>query len=321
MDQLKNMMLFTKVVDHGSLRGAAKELGISSATVSSRLDSLEQHFQVKLLQRSTRSLVLTSEGRTCLDYARKLLAEIREFEQHLRGDCRFPEGTLTVSAPSSIANHLLLPVLGGFLERYPRICVELTLSQHAFETSAAAGRSTSDVMLRLGPLEDSSLIARRLGVAKVLTVASPAYLGRNGVPRSVDDLNNHQCIAIIVPDTGRVAPWRFQLNGQTIRFNAPGVLAINGAEGRIHAARAGLGITQAPDFSINADLKSGRLVSLLHDLEACTPPLYVLYEKSQQHSHRVTAFVDYLLECFPVNQSIVLPVFDDSIACLTTEAP
>lgn len=306
MDQLQNMSLFVQVAEHGGLRQAARSLGLSPATVSTRLSELERRLGVLLMQRSTRAMTLTDEGREYLAHCVRLLADIGEVEQQLRQGQQEPRGRLFIGAPATLANHLLIPALPGFFARHPGITVELDQSQNAFELSSGAGHRVSDVLLRMGPFEDSSLIARPLGSARVVTVASPGYVEQSGMPAHPKELAQHRCIAIAIPDSGRIAPWQFEHRGRKLSYDVQGPLITNGGDGRVQAALAGLGITQAPAFQVAQALADGRLLRLLADWESAAPPVFVLYSKAQQRVPRVDAFVSYLLERYPAGRAIAL---------------
>jgi len=252
-----------------------------------------------LIQRNNRGMALTDEGRYYLGRCEPLLAEIDALEQQLRGDQQEPCGRLSVGAPASLANHLLIPVLPGFFERHPAVSIDLDQSQHAYSPVPGAGHRSSDVLLRVGPFEDSSLVARPLGRSRLLTVASPAYIAAAGLPKHPNDLAQHRCIAISIPDTGRSPPWPFERNGRRLEIEVTGPLITNGGDGRVQAALRALGITQAPAFQVQRAIADGQLLRLLPEWESLAPAVYVLYGKTPQPVPRVVAFVAYLLECYP----------------------
>lgn len=299
MDLFYSMKVFVQVAEQRSLRGAARTLGMSAASISARMNQLEQQLAVVLLQRTTRAVSLTAEGQDYLLHCQSILGQITDYQYSLRTDQEQPQGQLRVSAPTTLANHLVIPTLGDFLIRYPGITIDLDYSPIAF---GHAGRNNSDVLLRMGPLHDSSLIARPLGFDRLLTVASPAYLESAGTPGQPSELSRHRCINIAIPDTGRVAPWVFWRGKRHIELQPRGALIVNAGEGRLQAAIAGLGIAQIPAFQATHELASGRLLRLLPDWETRTPPLFALYDKTQRRSPRICAYVDYLLERFPARQ-------------------
>lgn len=296
MDQFQNMAVFIQIAEQQSLRGAARALGISAASISAHLANLERLLGIPLVQRSTRAMSLTEEGRDYLQHCRDILAQMADFEHRLRGVHAQLHGRLRVSAPTTLANHLLIPLLGDFFTRYPSISIELDYATHAF---GQTDRNNCDLLLRMGPLEDSGLIARPLGHTSILTVASPAYLVAAGSPATPEELAGHHCIDIAIPDTGRMLPWRFRRGKRRLELQVSGPLVVNTGEGRLHATLAGLGIAQLPTFQVHRELTAGRLLRLLPGWETPTPPIFALYDKAQQRNPRIQALIEHLRAGFP----------------------
>lgn len=301
MDQFQNMAVFIQIAEQQSLRGAARTLGMSAASVSAHLSNLERLLGVPLVQRSTRAMSLTEEGRDYLQHCHQILAQMADFENRLRGVRAQLHGRLRVNAPTTLANHLLIPLLADFFTRYPGVNIELDYVAQAFGQSE---RNNCDVLLRMGPLEDSGLIARPLGHTSILTVASPSYLATSGTPTTPEELTGHHCIDIAIPDTGRMLPWRFHQGKRRLELHVSGPLVVSTGEGRLHATLAGLGITQLPTFQVQRELAEGRLLRLLPGWEAPTPPIVALYDKAQQRNPRIQALIEHLQAGFPVEPDL-----------------
>ncbi|MHC8320418.1 LysR family transcriptional regulator [Pseudomonas sp. GB2N2] len=298
------MEVFLAVVDRGTLSAAAASLGLSPSMVSTHLTNLETELGVRLLNRTTRRLSLTDEGAIYHVHCQQILDEISSVESDLAGKGATPRGRLRVDIPSTIAQHLIMPLLPEFRRRYADIHLDFSDSEQILETV----ENQYDVMIRLGLLQDSGMIARALGHSALLSVASPRYLAQRGIPRTPDDLHGHECINYLIERTGRLLPWSFQHAGQAIEMQIPGGLSISQGNTRIEAALNGLGIVQGMAFHLKSLLASGQLQQVLGDWVSLAPTLEVLYPRGRRESRKVHAFVDFLLEHYPSGQEIIAPV-------------
>ena len=203
----------------------------------------------------------------------------------------------------TLINRLLLPVIGRFRERYPDMELEFLHTEHLFDCK----QEGMDVMIRLGPLDDSSLIARPLGRTMMVTAAAPTYLARHGVPKVPADLAEHECINFLDPHTGRLRVWDFVKDNETVSITPGAGIAFNQGESRLAAAVMGLGIYRGMHLSLDRLLEDGSLKLVLEDWSTPAPPIYVAYVSHRNIPSKIRAFVDFMIECYPPRQWMVSP--------------
>lgn len=290
MDKLATLRALVAVADCGSLSRAAKQLGLSKATVSKRLRHLEESLGVVLLSRDGRRLVPTEAGRRLVLDSRPLLDSLARLEEEIAAYGQEPRGELRVSAALSFGLRHLVPRLPEFLRRYPGLRVELLLEDRYADLAA----ERIDLALRIGRLPDSPLIARKLGTARLLCAASPAYLAARGRPRSPAELSTHECLIYLYGRSPR--SWTFERAGQARRVRVRGPLSSNNGELLREAAIAGLGIVRLPDFILDAALERGQLEPVLEQWEGGEIGVYAVYPPSARRVPAVRAFADFLVE-------------------------
>ena len=206
---LANIALFLKIVEKGGLAAAGREVGLSSTTVSERLAALETHFGVVLLNRTTRAISLTDEGRTLLEGAKMVLGEVEDLETRIRLGAQTLSGPIRISAPSDIGRTHVSAAISSFLAKHPAISIELVLSDGYVDF---VGQGL-DIALRFGSVTDSSLRVRSLGLQRRLVCAAPAYLAKHGMPKKPVDLKKHNCLVMrFGANLDNV--WRFGANAQ-----------------------------------------------------------------------------------------------------------
>jgi LysR family transcriptional regulator for bpeEF and oprC len=309
MNQFECMRMYVKVVEHAGFSKAAIALQMSPAKVSTQISNLEKHLGVQLLSRTTRTCALTDDGESYYAHCKRVLADIDQTEALLGRSRGTPQGRLRVDAPVTFINRLLLPVLGAFRARYPEIDIEMLHTPNVFDVQPDG----LDVMLRMGPLRDSGLIARQLGSTVMVTAAAPAYLARCGEPKTPHDLLKHQCINYLDCKTGRVFDWKFERSGEVIELTPAAGLSFNQGESRLAAAVMGLGIYRGIRLNLDRLLAAGALKLILQDWVTPAPPIYIAYEHHRHLSSRVRAFVDFMVGCYPAGKPI------DSLASLTAD--
>ncbi|WP_371128516.1 LysR family transcriptional regulator [Pseudomonas sp. NFACC13-1] len=206
LDRLTGLIAFARTASLGSYSAAARDLSVSPSAVSKSVQRLEEHFGLRLFSRTTRALVLTPEGRELYERALRVIREVEQIEQAAVAARGEPSGTLKVTAPLPIGVNILAPALPAFRERYPELTVDLRLGDQ-FADIIEQG---IDVAIRVGNLADSRLVSRPLGPHRICTFASPAYLARKGMPRSIDDLVNHDCVNFAIKALGRPCAGRFR---------------------------------------------------------------------------------------------------------------
>lgn len=287
-DRLTEMRVFTRVARLESFSKAARELGLSTTAVSRRVAELEAGLGVKLLHRTTRRLSLTDAGRVYVDRCEALLADVDELEEQVTQQHGSPRGLLRVSAGVSFAQEQLGQLIPDLLDRYPGLSLELDLSDRMVDLVAEG----IDVAVRIGRLQDSSLVARRLATSRHALVASPDYLAAHGRPGRLADLAAHA----FVVDRNVSTSLRFEGPTGEARFKPEGRLRVNSASMVLEAACRGLGLALVPTFIAGAALLEGRVEAVLCDYEPEPVGIYAIYAQNRHLSTRVRVFVDFLAE-------------------------
>ncbi|RJF79117.1 LysR family transcriptional regulator [Azospirillum cavernae] len=290
MATLDRVSLFVEVAQHNSFTKAARKLGLSGAAVSKQIQALEEELGVKLLRRTTRHVSLTEEGAIYYERTRLALDELTAAAAEIRERRETPKGELRVNAPMSFGHMHLMPVITGFAQRYPEIQLHTVFEDRRVDVQADG----YDVVIRIGTLDDSTLVARSLGDCPILPVASPAYIARHGRPTTPDDMKTHALISYVV--NGGAAQWRHKgPDGRVGVFRANGHFHANTAELMLQATLDGLGIALLPIFSVDTLIKSGQLVNVLPDYHAHPMPgIFALTAPSRHRSAKVRLFIDWL---------------------------
>ena len=293
MDRLDVMRLFTRIVERHSFTLAAQDLELPRSSATQAIKALEARLGVRLLQRTTRHVRSTLDGeayyRRCID----ILGEIEEAEGVFK-DTK-PRGLLRVDVHGTLARHFLLPALPDFLAQYPDLQLHLSEGDRLVDLV----REGIDCVLRVGDLQDSAMIGRRVALLPEVTCASPDYLARHGLPASIDALDGgHRMIGFLSSATGAMLPLEFMVDGALRNVSLPATLCVAAAESYIAAARLGLGLIQAPRYHLAADLKAGTLVEVLPQWPPSSTPVSLLYPHRRQLSPRVRVFIDWIAREF-----------------------
>jgi DNA-binding transcriptional LysR family regulator len=292
MDRLANMIAFVTVADTGSFAEAASRLHIANSVVSKRIKDLEAYLGTLLLQRTTRRISLTEAGYAYVEHARKFLDELAEVEEHLRFRNENPVGEIKVVAPSTFGNKFLGPAMAGFLEKYPDVTLTLVVNDRVVDMAAEG----FDLAIRIGPMEDSILIARKLAQSRRIVVASPAYLAQHGRPETPDDLARHNCLSFSGLHEGTA--WPFMKDGREFWQRVAGRFTADSGTLLCEAAVRGCGIATLPTFIVGPHVMSGELEVLLEDFEP--PPLAIqaVYPHRRFLSAKTRKLIDHLAEYF-----------------------
>ena len=269
LDRIDLFGIFVQVVEAASFTRAADRLGLPRSSVSAAIRELEERMGVRLLNRTTRHVSATPDGAAFHERCVRLLAEVEETEGFFRSTDARPAGRLTVDVPGRIGRLILIPALPDFLARYPGIELTLGVTDRAVKLI----EEQVDCAIRVGPLDDSTLIARRIGALELINCASPGYLARHGLPASVADLDRHRAVLYASPTTGRVEEWEWTERGAIRTRSVPGDIAVNGAEAYIACALAGLGLIQIPAYDVRDHLARGELVEILPDHRPAPLPM------------------------------------------------
>ncbi len=286
IDDLAALRLFVRVARLGSFSRAGGERGLSQPSVSRIIAGLEARLGTALFTRSTRALALTDAGRDYLASVAPLVEAIDAAGQALSGDGEL-RGRLRVALPTSFGSREVVPLLPGFAARHPALAIELAMSDARIDLVAEG----IDIALRLGALDDSTALARRLMTAPRLLVAAPAYLAAADTPRSPADLAGHQLIA----GPGAVPTgWAFRRDGRVISVRAEARISIASNDGAVAAAVAGLGIARTSVFGCRRELAEGQLLPLLEDWPLDEVPLHAVFPAGRAASPAARAFADWL---------------------------
>jgi LysR family transcriptional regulator, regulator for bpeEF and oprC len=302
MNKLQAMEVFVRVVETGGITSAADRLGMAKATATTLIQQLEAGLGVKLLNRTTRSVTVTTDGTAYYERCVAILAEIRETEESLARRHATPSGRLRVDAPTLMARSVIVPALPTFFARYPDIELQLGCS----ERRADLIEEGIDCAVWSGELEDSSLIARRVGQLFFATCASPSYLAEHGQPLHPNDLGAHRCINHFSPHTGKVFNWVFAKNNVRIQTELRGHIALDDENSYVAAAEAGLGVAQIPAFVLKEAMERGSLELVLGDWFPEPVPLNVVYSENRHLSNKIRVFVDWIADLFGEHDGIQL---------------
>lgn len=275
-----------------SFRAAADQLGVTPAAVSKAVKRLEAQLGAQLLHRTTRRVNLSEEGAQFLARCEDAIAHVQAGRDGVAAALRAPRGDLVVSL-SYVLGRPLVDALPRFLARYPALRVELRLT----DRRSRLVDERIDVALRVGPLSDSTLVARRVLEPRWVTVAAPDYLARQGTPTAPQQLVEHDCIRFRSP-RGKAVPWTFLDDpaGQPRSFDVPGRVDLDQGELIVAAAAAGAGVAQVFDFMAAPLLRDGRLLEVLGDRAAPGPPVSALVLAGRRRAPKVRAFLDFVTE-------------------------
>lgn len=294
LDQITGMRVFAKVAALGSLSGAARTLGMSQTMASKHVAALEEKLGVKLLHRTTRKITLTEVGRRYLESVERILAELAEAEAAATVERMEVTGTLRVNAPLSFGVRELAPAMPEFSRLHPALVVDLGLNDRVVDLVEEGW----DVAVRIGGINDQTLIARKLARCRLLVAGSPAYLAQRGTPRTVAELSTHNCLGYTLSSALGPNRWLFGVDGSVV-VPIRGNLQANNGDALVAAALAGQGLVYEPTFLLGDDIRAGRLVALTLDQPAIElPGVFAVYAGNRRPPAKVRAFIDFLVQRF-----------------------
>ncbi len=287
MDRMRNLEIFAAVADLGSLSGAARQLGLSAPAVTRAISSLEAHVGARLLTRTTRSVTATEAGARLLLRSREILALVETAEREAAGESAVAQGRLTVTASVTFGRLHVADLLLDFLAENPQVTGSLLLVDRVVNLVEEA----IDVAVRIGPLPDSSLVARRVGDVRRVWVASPEYLRRRGRPEHPAELAHHDILAFSALMGG--ADWRYQEGGETSRVHLRPRFEVNDASAALVGAIAGRGITQVLSYMVAEELRAGALELVLEPFLPSPVPVHIVTPDTRLLAARVRGFLDF----------------------------
>lgn len=293
MDTLTSMDLFVKAVDTGSFSATARSMSLTPSAVSKQISRLEDRLGARLFNRTTRRLAPTEEGRAYYERCRRILADIDEAESAISQLNTEPRGVLRVNMPVVFGRRHVVPALGGFLNQFPLIHLEVSMTDQ-FVDPIAEG---VDMLIRVGELKDSSLISRKLADARRVIAATPDYWDRAGRPSEPHDLEALNCLNYAYLSTGN--SWRMAgPDSKEYMVPTSGNIVSNNAEALLEAALEGVGVVNLPTWMVGQDLCEGRLEEVLQAYSMPEPAVHAIYPPGRHLSAKVRAFVDYLVDYF-----------------------
>lgn len=289
MDRFESIAAFVAVAKAAGFSAAAREMNIPLATVSRRVAELEAELGVRLLHRSTRQVALTEGGQNYFAICQRVLEDLKDADEAVRGEYRTPKGDLTVTAPMGFGRIHVQPVALEFLSTYREINLKLLLVDRVVDLV----EEHVDAALRIAELPDSNMIARPIGSVCMIVTASPQYLKRRGVPRHPSELVDHDCIAW--SGGGPLNAWWFGVDGVDQTFTVRPRLATTSADAAIAAAQSGLGLAQTTDYQAAQGLQDGSLALVLSEFECALTPVNLVYPSNRLVPLKLRAFVDFML--------------------------
>ena len=288
MDRLTAMGLFVRIVETGSFSAVAREMNMTQPTVSKQLTALERQLKTRLLNRSTRQLSLTEAGSAYFESSKRILDTVNEAEANLGVLQTQLTGVLRINSSIGLGQMYLGPLVLKFQSLHPGLMIDLAYADR-FVDLVEEG---IDVAIRIGRLMDSNLVARRLGSSERCIIATPGYLKKNGIPKTPQDLANHNCILYAYLSTGN--EWVFSGKDGEIRVKVSGTLRANNGEAIRQAVMADLGIAASPAWLIQDDLKSGKVQEILPDFAPPPAEINAVYPSARHVSAKVRAFTEFL---------------------------
>lgn len=293
MSQSLDLSFFYLLANKGSLAATAQELGVTPPAVSKRLSALEARLGIRLINRTTRSMSLTSEGELYFSQAARILTQINELEQMVSSSRATPKGLIRVNASLGFGRRYIGPALAAFYARYPEVEIQLEISDHPLDLAAHG----FDLGIRFGTLPDAAFHARKIASNRRLLCASPLYLDKHGTPEKLADLQRHNCI-FIRQNESPYGVWSFTNGGHTENIKVHGALGCNDGEVALNWALEGFGILLRAEWDIARYVRSGRLRLVLEDQTPTRADVYAIYPQQLHLSARVRSLIDFLIERF-----------------------
>lgn len=287
---LSTVEMFCAAARANGFTTAATAMGTTPSAISKAVRRLEDRLGIKLFERTTRAIRLTEDGLAYFRTCSLALESIQEIERSLTGH-KLPRGELRVSVPHSYGIKRLIPLIPRYVERYHgqvRVAVSLSNSLADFVTE------DFDMAIRIGEVTDSRVVSRPLHEAALRVVASPTYLRRRGIPANPEDLRDHECLGLVLPDSGRVMPWSFAPEAGEFRIRPR--MRFDHPLGTLTAALSDAGLAQLLDFTVEEELRSGRLVEVLAGFRPASQPVSAVWPSNRHLSAKVRTFLDFLIE-------------------------
>jgi LysR family transcriptional regulator, regulator for bpeEF and oprC len=290
MQGLPALIAFSETAKRGGFAAAARELGMAPSTLAKAVGRLEAQLGLRLFHRTTRQVSLTADGERLFRRCQRVLAELEELQSDAAGVRAAPGGTLRIDMPIVFGRRVMLPLLAKLVQQHPQLRLDVRLSD-AYVDLVKDG---IDVAIRVGALQDSTLVARRFASQQLVLVAAPDYLVRRGTPRALEDLAAHRHVLFRMPSSGRDRPQQFKLKGRPISLQPADGERFNDGEAMVQAAVLGLGLAQVPDYMCADELADGRLVEVLQAHRPAPMPIHAVLPAQRLVPARVRVLLDAL---------------------------
>jgi LysR family transcriptional regulator for bpeEF and oprC len=293
MDKIKAMRAFVRIVEANSFSKAAETLDVPRAALTATIQKLEAALGVQLLQRTTRRLSLTPEGADYLRDCHDILQALELAESRFKGrDAASPRGRLRVELPATLGKNVILPQLATFHALYPGLELVISFTDRLVDLTEEG----ADCAVRVGKLQDSSMIGRQIGTMPFLLCAAPAYIAQHGVPTTVADLQAHRSVMHFSGRTGRAFDWELWVDGGWVKVALEGPVAVNDADANLALALQGLGLARCARYQVRQHLLDGSLVAVLPDAPLPALPISLVYPKGRMATAKLRVFADWLMQ-------------------------
>lgn len=293
MKGLQQFVAFAETAKLGNFAAASRELGVAPSTLAKAVARLEQGLGVKLFHRTTRQVRLTPDGERLYQRCQRVLAEVEELQADAAGTSGVVSGLLKIDAPIVWGMRKLVPMLARLTRDHPGLQLDLRLNDGYVDLV----RDGIDLAVRVGRLQDSTLVGRRIDWQEMVLCASPRYVAERGAPRRLEDLQRHVAVVFRLPTSGRNRPWQFaRRGGETVEINPTSRVRINDGQGIVVALCEGMGICQVPEYMVVDELANGRLVELLPSLRPPALPISLVYPSARLVPARVRVALERLGE-------------------------
>lgn len=290
MSGLQQFLAFAQTARCGSFAAAARDLGQAPSTLAKSVARLEAQLGVKLFHRTTRQVSLTPDGERLYRRCERVLAEVEDLQAEAAGSRALPSGTIRIDAPIAYGRRILMPLIARLLHRHPQLQLDLRL-QDAY---ADLVRDGLDLAIRVGALQDSRLVARRIDWQQLVVVASPAYLQARGTPQRIEDLSAHAAVVFRMPSSGRLRPWQLRDGRRAVELHPAQRVQVNDGDGMVAAALQGLGLMQIPDYIVADEVAGGALLEVLAAQRPAPMPISAVLPSARLVPPRVRLLLDTL---------------------------
>lgn len=290
MAGLQAYVAFSETAKHGGFAGAARELGVSPSAVAKNVARLEADLGLRLFHRTTRKVALTSEGHELFERCRRIVEEIDALRDDAAGARAEPSGTLRLNVPITFGKRVIVPKLAQLVQRHPKIVLDVSFSDRYADLVSEG----LDASIRVGPLADSSLVARSFARQTMIVCAAPAYLREYGTPRSPEAVARHRCLVARMPTSKRLRAWAFARDGALDEMVPQAAAVFDDGEAIVAAAAASMGLAQVPDYMAADAIERGEVVEVLKRWRPPPLSIAIVYPSARRLTPRLRALIDVL---------------------------